>query len=193
MSDPAASAIHHPAETELFADTLSCDVALPAEFVLGSSAPPAQAAEGLLRSLALVEDSRGAEDNEERNETNQQIQRLEARLDLALMMLGKLLRQSTPALPLRPLRWSPRGLRLELGQRSGATAGSQGVIRLQPSEWLPDLIELPVQVLAEADSGNGGYHLWLRVEAGSDALQMALERHLFRLHRRQVAAARRPR
>ncbi|MGV8958951.1 MAG: PilZ domain-containing protein [Stenotrophomonas sp.] len=191
MNDPAASPVHHPAETELFDDTLSCDISLPAEFALGSAAIRPGAAEMLLRSVALVEDSRSGDDGEERGDSSLQLQRLEARLDLTLVLLGRLLRQSIDTLPLRPLRWSRRGLRLELGSRSGAQPGSQGVVRLQPSDWLPDTIELPVSVIAEAANGNGGYYLWLRLQAGGDALEMALERHLFRLHRRQIAGSRR--
>ncbi|MGB3393058.1 MAG: PilZ domain-containing protein [Stenotrophomonas sp.] len=192
MNDPGAHVVHHPAETELFADTLSCDVALPANFEAGSTVVHPGTAEMLLRSVALVEDSRGTEDNDERGESSLQAQRLEARMDLVLVLLGRLLRQSdTATLPLRPLRWSRRGLRMELGQRTGNAPGTQGIVRLQPADWLSDHIELPVQVLAEAASGSGGHYLWLRLNDPGNALEMALERHLFRLHRRQIANSRR--
>ena len=46
------------------------------------------------------------------------------------------------------------------------------------------------ELLAEAATGAGAHFLWLRFEPMSDALEMALERHLFRLHRRQIAQAR---
>ena len=161
-------------------------MALPASFETGSAATHPNAAEMMLRSIALVEDSRGDDDGE-RNESSLQAQRLEARMDLVLVLLGRLLRKSNDALPLRPLRWSRRGLRMELGQRTGNTPGSAGIVHLQPADWLPDHIELPVQVLAEAASGNGGHYLWLRLHNPGTALEMALERHLFRLHRRQIA------
>jgi hypothetical protein len=194
MNEPGAAVVHHPAETELFEDTLSCDVALPAAFEPGSTAIRAGATEMLLRSVALVEDSRGTDGDDDRGgDGNPQLQRLEARMDLALVLLGRLLRQSVQALPLRPVRWSRRGLRLELGQRTGAVQGSAGIVRLQPADWLPDHIELPVQVLGEATSGNGGVYLWLRLQSTGEALETALERHLFRLHRRQIADSRRPR
>lgn len=192
MNASAAGSVNHSAETELFADTLTCDLALPASFEAGNSTIHPGAAEMLLRSVALVEDSRGGEDNDERGtDGSVQLQRLEARMDLVLVLLGRLLRQSADALPLRPLRWSRRGLRLELGQRTGSPAGTQGVVRLQPADWLPDHVELPVRVVAEAANGNGGHYLWLRLDEPGSALEMALERHLFRLHRRQVAATRR--
>ena len=191
MSDLRPSDIHHPAESELFDETLSCDVALPAEFRLGSSVIRPGSAETLLRSVALVEDSRGDDGHDDRGESSTQLQRLEAKLDLTMVLLGRLVRQSAQDLDLRPLRWSRRGIRLELGARTGAPAGSLGMIRLQPCDWLPDHIDLPVAVLAEAATGSGSCFLWLRFEPMSDGLEMALERHLFRLHRRQVADSRR--
>jgi hypothetical protein len=191
MTDLRTSAIHHPAESELFDETLSCELALPAEFRIGSAVIRPGTAETLLRSVALVEDARGDEGHDDRSDATLQVQRLEAKLDLVMVLLGRLVRQTTQDLPLRPLRWSRRGIRLEQGTRSGATPGSMGVIRLQPCDWLPDHIDLPVVIVAEAANGSGAHYLWLRFEGLSDALEMALERHLFRLHRRQIAEARR--
>lgn len=191
MTDLRTSEIHHPAESELFDETLSCELALPAEFRIGSTVIRPGTAETLLRSVALVEDARSDDSHDDRGDATLQVQRLEAKLDLVMVLLGRLVRQSAQDLPLRPLRWSRRGIRIEQGMRTGAAAGSQGVIRLQPCEWLPDHIDLPVVVAAEAANGAGAHYLWLRFEGLSDALEMALERHLFRLHRRQIAEARR--
>ncbi|MET0129252.1 MAG: PilZ domain-containing protein [Stenotrophomonas chelatiphaga] len=191
MNDPRTSDIHHPAESELFDETLSCELALPAEFRVGSAVIRPGSAETLLRSVALVEDARGDDGHDDRGESTLQLQRLEAKLDLTMVLLGRLVRQSAQDLPLRPLRWSRRGIRLEQGPRTGAAPGALGVIRLQPSDWLPDHIDLPVAVIAEAANGAGAHFLWLRFEGLSDGLEMALERHLFRLHRRQIAEARR--
>jgi hypothetical protein len=191
MTDLRTSEIHHPAESELFDETLSCELALPAEFRIGSAVIRPGTAETLLRSVALVEDARSDDGHDERSDATLQVQRLEAKLDLVMVLLGRLVRQSAQDLPLRPLRWSRRGIRIEQGMRTGAAAGSQGVIRLQPSDWLPDHIDLPVVIVAEAANGAGAHYLWLRFEGLSDALEMALERHLFRLHRRQIAEARR--
>lgn len=191
MTDLRTSAIHHPAESELFDETLSCELALPAEFRIGSAVIRPGTAETLLRSVALVEDARGDDGHDDRSDATLQVQRLEAKLDLVMVLLGRLVRQSSQDLPLRPLRWSRRGIRLEQGARSGAAPGSMGVIRLQPCDWLPDHIDLPVVIVAEAANGAGAHYLWLRFQGLSDALEMALERHLFRLHRRQIAEARR--
>lgn len=183
--------IQHPAETELFAETLSCELDLPADFQLGSATVRASAAEAVLRGVAQVEDQRVDDGGDERGEASPALLRMEAKLDLMLVLVGQLARQAGHALPLRPLRWSRRGIRLETGTRSGAQAGAAGTLKLQPASWLPENIELPVTVLAEAASGNGGYFLWLRFDDLGPALETALERHLFRLHRRQIAESRR--
>lgn len=184
-NDPAALA-----EIQLFDDTLSCDVELPVAFIPGASITRPGASEMLLRSVALVEDSRSAEDGEERSDTTAQLQRLEARMDLALVLLGRLLQHASPALPGCAVRWSRRGLRLDTRQATGLAPGTAGLIRLQPAEWLPDHVELPAVVLAEAATADGS-RLWLGQQAVSEPLAAALERHLFRLHRRQIADSRR--
>ncbi|NUS39217.1 MAG: PilZ domain-containing protein, partial [Lysobacter sp.] len=73
-----------------------------------------------------------------------------------------------------------------------AAPGTAGWLRLQPSDALPQALRLPVRVLACEDSADGP-RLWLRFEGLSPALSAALERHLFRVHRREIAERRRPR
>jgi hypothetical protein len=185
--------ILHAAESQLFDETLSCELSLPAEFRVGSTHGRQAAAEALLRGLAQVEELRSDDGHEERGELPLLVQRMDAKLDLMLALLGRLARQAHAELPLRPVRWSRRGMRLETGQRSGAGLGAAGVLALQPGEWLPEAIELPVRVLAEAASGTGGCFLWLQFDDLEPGLEAALERHLFRLHRRQIAETRRSR
>ncbi|TWI02783.1 atypical PilZ domain-containing cyclic di-GMP receptor [Luteimonas cucumeris] len=180
----------HGAEIELFSDTLSCDVVLPARFDPGPAMAAQHAAESLLHGLAIAEDVR-SDDNEERGELPQSMQRVEAKLDLILGVLGKLTRARADALPVRHARWSHRGLRLDLPATSGFSTGDSGVLLLQPADWLSDHIELPARVLAEMPGQDGHHHLWLRFGTLLPGLHDALERHLFRLHRRQIAEARR--
>ncbi len=180
------------AEHALFDDTLGCDVTLPVLFAAGKAVTRPGSAEMLLRSVALVEDSRSSDDGDERSDGSAQLQRLEARMDLALVLLGRLLQQSSPGLPQRTLRWSRHGLRLDLEQATGLSPGVQGVVQLQPADWLPDHIELPATLLAEQPHADGS-QVWLRFTGLSDNLNAAVERHLFRLHRRQIADSRRNR
>jgi len=185
--------ILHAAESQLFDETLSCELSLPADFRVGSTRGRQAAAEALLRGLAQVEEWRNDDGPEDRGDLPPLVQRMDAKLDLMLALLGRLARQAHAELPLRPVRWSRRGMRLETGQRSGASVGAAGVLALQPGEWLPEAIELPVRVLAEAASGTGGCFLWLLFDDLEPGLEAVLERHLFRLHRRQIAETRRVR
>lgn len=178
-------------ETALFDETLACDAILPAGFVPGTGAGQLQQAEALLRGLAQVEDLRGEDSGEEkRGELPQLAQRMDAKLDLLLVLLGRLVRQSAHALPAQPLRWSVRGLRLAVAEAGAPAVGGTGTVRLQPSEWLPDDLELPVTVAASAVV-DGQAWLWLRFRPLPASLEDVLERHLFRMHRREVAARRR--
>ncbi len=181
--------LEHPAETELFGAALTCEAWLPARFVVGERPLLQQQSEALLHSLAVAEDLRN-EDPEDRGELPQSMQRVEAKMDLILGLLGKLARQREDALPVCPLRWSHRGLRLDLSHSMDNVVGQSGVVLLQPVAWLSDNIELPVQVLAQAEGSEKQHHLWLRFGALNAGLKDALERHLFRQHRRQIAEAR---
>jgi hypothetical protein len=52
------------------------------------------------------------------------------------------------------------------------------------------VLRLPVEVLA-AETDGDGRRLWLRFEGLGPGLSAALERHLFRVHRREIAERRR--
>ncbi|MCC4604945.1 PilZ domain-containing protein [Xanthomonas campestris] len=178
------------AEAELFADTLSCQLRLPAGFHAGGDAGAQSAAETLLRSLGQVEDLRSEEASEDRGELPLLVQRMDAKLDLMLALIGRLVRQGDSGLIQNLVHWSVRGIRLNCA--TGHAAGTKGVVCLQPSDWLPELVQLPALVLASASDGHDQW-MWLRFAPLAPGLQDALERHLFRLHRRQIAEARRQR
>ena len=180
------------ADAALFGDALACDEVRPAGFEPATPDPAALHAEALraeafLQALAVVEDSRG-DDNDEHGPTALALQRIEARLDLLTTLVGSLL-HGPDRDPPRPLRWSALGARL---QGPPAAPGSSGWLRLQPSDALPQVLRLPARVLACEELGAQAC-LWLRFEPLSPALAAALERHLFRVHRREIAEKRRPR
>jgi hypothetical protein len=180
--------VEHPAEHALFDGALTCDIVLPARFSLGLRPVMQAPAEALLQGLAVAEDVRG-EDPDDRKEATPSQQRIEAKLDLVLSLLGRLARRHDEMLPVTTLRWSHRGLRLDVATPIDATVGAEGVVTLQPATWLSDHIELPARVLAQVE-GTHVHHLWLQFEGLNGGLAEAMDRHLFRLHRRQVAEAR---
>ncbi|SDR12998.1 Atypical PilZ domain-containing protein, cyclic di-GMP receptor [Pseudoxanthomonas sp. CF385] len=180
--------VEHPAEHALFDGALTCDVVLPVRFTLGARPVMQGPAEALLQGLAVAEDVRG-DDPDDRKEATPSQQRIEAKLDLVLSLLGRLARRQDDMLPVTSLRWSHRGLRLDIASPLGADTGADGVVTLQPATWLSDHIELPARVLAQVE-GLNTHHLWLQFEGLGAGLAEAMDRHLFRLHRRQVAEAR---
>lgn len=182
--------LNHPAETELFGDALTCEAWLPAGFRVGEARQPPAAAESLLHALAVAEDARGDDTDDRKGEPSISFQRLEAKVDLLMNLVGKLARQRDDAPPLRGLRWSHLGLRLDATQPFGLARGDAGVALIEPANWLSDHIELPARVLATSATADGLHHLWLRFAPLGAGLADALERHLFRLHRRQIAEAR---
>ncbi|HET6434487.1 MAG TPA: PilZ domain-containing protein [Xanthomonadaceae bacterium] len=180
------------AEAALFGEALACEERRPAGFAAGPhAAADLQAerlrAEAFLQALALVEDSR-SEEPEEHGTTGLALQRIEARLDLLTTLVGSLLRGHDHD-AVRPLRWSALGASLQIAGTEVA-AGASGWLRVQPSDWLPQVLRLPVEVLA-AETDGDGRRLWLRFEGLGPGLSAALERHLFRVHRREIAERRR--
>jgi len=179
------------AQAELFGDVLVHEDRRPAAFLPGPSNPAAvhvasARTEMLLTSLALSESAR-SEDGDEHAEPSSALQRVEAKLDLVLGLLGTMMSERGDLPPPTLLRWSTRGARIDmLGDALAIRPGARGVLRVQPADWLPDCIELPAHAIAVE-----GARAWLAFEPLPPPLADALERHLFRLHRKQVAESRR--
>lgn len=183
------------AERELFGEALACDEVLPAMFAAGDGDDEAareraaERSESLLRSIAQVEDMQG-EDGEDRGAAELALQRVEAKLNLLLELVGEIVRRDSAPLPEQPVRWSRHGLAVPA--EAAVVPGMRGLLRLQPAAWLPQVLELPAEVVAVGDR-EGRRWAWLRFSPLPGALESAIERHLFRLHRRAIAGARRQR
>ena len=179
------------ARQDLFGDVLACDETLPAAFIPGAAEAQLHRlhlvqAEGLLRALAVVEDS--GRNEEADPHIDAAFRRLEAKIDLlTALVAGFASSHSTDTV--RAVRWSARGVRLVTD--TAAAAGMPGVFRMQPAEWLPSPLVLPATVVAVESAVASPQALWLRFDPLGPALEAALERHLFRVHRRAVAESRR--
>ena len=176
------------AESKLFEDALCYMEVLPVqfkpqEFEESVTDQALDRAESLLRMMAQLEESY-VEDTDDR--ANADLHRIEAKLQLTLELIGALVAQSAPILPTHKVRWSRRGVSFE--QSKTFTEGTTGLINLQPVPWLPHLLSLPCQVLASRE-GDGAFTLWLAFEPLPQSLETAIERHLFRRHRRSIAAS----
>ncbi len=179
----------------LFGDVLACDEMRPAAFVPGSAAPPSSGAHGeaLLRALAVIEDGARAEayaNSEPEQPGDHAMHRMEAKLDLLTLLVAGISARDD-ADPPRPLRWSARGARIAID--GPVPPGTGGHFRVRPGDWLPTPLLLPATVIARDTDERGGARAWLRFDPMPAALQAALERHLFRIHRRSIAESRRSR
>ncbi|MGY0558873.1 MULTISPECIES: PilZ domain-containing protein [unclassified Lysobacter] len=185
------------ARAAVFGDSLTCQEVRPVAFVPGALDESAQRvacarAEALLRAIALVEDSR-TDDPDERGTQELGMQRIEAKLDLLTALVATLVGNRDTQDHPQSVRWSALGVCLAVGNSAADVApGTVGVFRVLPCDWLPQALELPATVLASVADGTGR-QLWLRFQALPATLASALERHLFRVHRRAIAESRRPR
>ncbi|MCK7595153.1 PilZ domain-containing protein [Pseudomarimonas salicorniae] len=173
---------------QLFGDALSCESEIPVAY--RSHAPDAQSvdravehAELVLKSLALIEEAPHEEGDEHAAE-RAHLQRLEAKLNLVLETLSGILRRERSDLPQQRFRWSRFGAEL---MHPGGDVPERGFLLLQPLAWLPQRLELPVNCIAKTPAEGGGSRVWLRFAPQPPSLEQALERHLFRLHRRELA------
>ncbi|MDR6990866.1 PilZ domain-containing protein [Luteimonas sp. 3794] len=182
--------IEDPADALLFGDTLDCSLTLPVQVVASTASGRQAQAVTLLHGLAQIEDLRKDEGvNEEHGDLPLLAQRMDAKLDLILALVGRLAARAD-GLPECALRWSAAGVRVDLDDAPALTPGAPALVRLQPAEWLPDHLELPARVIARKQL-DSRVRLWLGfVDLRGDLVE-ALDRHLFRLHRRAVAEQRR--
>lgn len=173
------------AEQALFGDALGCDETLPAAFLQGAGERAGDGA-ALLRALALIEES-GEAERDDGDPRSAELARVEAKLDLVLALLGAVVRGQQPELPPVALHWSRLGARLHA---DAAPAAAAGRLRIALDPRLPQPLDLPATVIACEPEGEG-VRLWLRFGPLDPALESALERHVFRRHRRAIAEARR--
>lgn len=176
------------AEAHLFADTLVCTERVGFSLRAAEAADAgraALAAERLLRAMGQFEAP--ATDEGEAGTTDPTLQRIEAKLDLLLEVLGRT--GAGTASAARELHWSRHGARIELD--SAPDVDGLGVLKIEAQAGLPLPLELPVRVLATQPQPQRGYRIWLAFQHDLPALAASLERLLFRQHRRQIAAQRR--
>jgi hypothetical protein len=144
--------------------------------------------EALLRGLAVIDDGAPRADDPEQP-VDPALLRMEAKLDvLTLLMTGFAASQGALDAPV-DLTWSARGA--EVLVRGVFANGTAGVFRMAASDWLPTPLNLPATVVAQAPGDGNVTRVWLRFGPLSPSMADALERHVFRIHRREVAENRR--
>lgn len=179
-------------EQKLFGEHLGVIELRPAAFIACELSQAARhsamsQADAMLRTLAQVDEVRH-DDSDELAGGDPHLRRIEAKVDLLTSLLAGMVRASGECDLEREIRWSAVGVVLTCAEQW--PLGTAGVFRVQPSDRLPQPISLPAQVLGDGTS-DGKHVLYLHFDNLGGILCEALERHLFRVHRRAVADMRR--
>lgn len=142
----------------------------------------------VLEAVASVEDNVPGRLHEEQPELQQELQRMDAKLQLLMDMVARLLRRDERF----PRRHAVR-IAVDLVEVAGdlpdMTIGTEGILSLHLHPAIPAALQLFGSVVDDVRDDEGH---WLHFQPGllSDAEKEAVARHVFRHHRRGIAAAR---
>lgn len=176
------------AAADLFADQLVLEERRAVAFVPGAPADAdAVVAQGLalMRALAVIEDAAPRGDTDDAA-AESALSRLEAKVDLLTALVGALAAGMQPGDALHAIRWTAAGAALPCVAATGAVSGGDaGLLRIAPSLLLPTPLAIPATVVVSDER-----QLLLRFDPPAPAFAEALERLVFRIHRREVARQR---
>ncbi|MEL0027294.1 MAG: PilZ domain-containing protein [Perlucidibaca sp.] len=136
----------------------------------------------LLNAIAVMEQPRHA-DSEESQAIHQELFRLEAKLDLLTSLMTRLLEKYELVPPLASVRLTARSFHWH-GSMLPAEAGRSGIIEI----YVHPLVAAPLRLPARVEQAGSAQLAEMPV-----VMRNALERFLFRQHRRQVAEHRQTR
>lgn len=164
--------------------SVSVTLTLPLHLAAWASADAAQQPERdfanltLLNGLAALDKQAG--DLHADNPDSPQLQRLEAKIDLGLQMLGQLLKTNSPLPAPQDILFSAQAIAWRSTTPPPATD-------LHLQLFIDSRIPQPLQLKGRQDGQQGDYWVARFVDV-PEALQDGLDRAVFRWHRRQVQA-----
>lgn len=159
----------------------------PLRWCGGATPLPADAPLEVLAAIAVVEESAPVK-NDDNDPVLAELQSVDARLRLLMDMVFALYRQQADPPAARDFEMSASHLSFCATGPLPAVAES-GVIELCLDVPVPRPLRLPARVLA-VEGDESSWRAELELQVASEALGNALERHVFRHHRREVAEAR---
>ena len=161
---------------------LSCTCAMPLAW--HPAQPDTSERQRLMREAALLlgalNQMESAHDLESGTTEGRRLERIEAKLDLALNLLARTLEPGSPPPP-REVLLSPEFVEWE--EARAPSGGTSLILELRPSEALPLTLRLPA-VASDSPPGRARAHL----ESLSEALDEALYQFVFRRHRQAIRA-----
>lgn len=142
----------------------------------------------LLQACVAMEEHPQREKGEELGPLSAEIARLDFKLSLVLQLLGRLVSSETMA-PASRIAFNALGATWSCPKPpAGLAVGDHGLLRIQLRSSLPQLLEIPSQVVAVREG-----EVRLRFTRVSEAVAEALQRLSFLRHRRWVAEGRKSR
>ena len=123
-------------------------------------------------------------DGDEDAGRSRELATLDAKVNALLMMVSQLMQQQMVLPPAFHVSFTAVGARLPKTLWSSEVA--HGVLELHFDESLGMPLRLPAKLIAERDAD----HVWVEFEGLGEAVSEALDRMVFRYHRRQVAEMR---
>lgn len=142
----------------------------------------------VLEAVSAIEEHSLDRISEDQPELHQELHRLDAKLHLLLDMVARLLRSHDRLPQSRAVRVAVEQIEIEAGS-ADMDVGVEGVLHLHLHSAIPAALLLPGQITGSVRDDEGE---WLQFRLGdlSDPEREALSRHVFRHHRRSIAAAR---
>lgn len=143
----------------------------------------------VLESVAAVEEKPSEHVSEDCPEIQQELRRLDVKLHVLMEMVARLLREEESLGPSRPVRIALKSLEF-CAAADEAAPGQAGTVSIQLHSGVPTPLVMSGRVVEQLEREG---ERWVRFEPDElpEQLRDALSRHVFRHHRRQVAARRR--
>ena len=138
----------------------------------------------VLTAVALLDEH--SQLTEEPTQTELELHRIHHKLNLLLELLGSFIQLQAPRPPVRMLRMSWRGLSWEVGA-GDPLPGAVGLVELHMNPVMPLPLRWPARIVSVSAT-----EICAEFAAVPEFCQMALERHVFKRHRREVAETRQP-
>ncbi|NDY97132.1 PilZ domain-containing protein [Wenzhouxiangella limi] len=143
----------------------------------------------VLQGVAAVEEGASHRLREEQPELYQEIERLNARLDLLVDMVGRLLAEQRESGPTRRVRLAVEEIEF-VAPAEEAAPGQAGRLSLRLHASVPEPLTLPGKITAERRDTENRRWVCFQPLAMSGRLRDALDQLVFRHHRRMIAEQR---
>ncbi len=145
--------------------------------------------EEMLAFIAALEEYKGDGADDEHEPHRQELLRVEHKINLLLEMVGQLLARHADLPGAVPVRLSPGAI--EWRSENAPAVGERLLLEIFINKKYPSPLVFPGRVRqVDAQDQGGAARIVVEFEQGSDAVTHALEKMIFRHHRRRIAHVR---